>query len=77
MSYRLYVDETGDHFRSDPNDLGQRYLGLTGVCFDREPYFQFQAELEEFKRKHLPYDPTARLSSTVETLSKDMALSAS
>ncbi len=57
MSYRLYVDETGDHFRSDPNDLGQRYLGLTGVCFDREPYFQFQAELEEFKRKHLPYDP--------------------
>ncbi len=57
MSSRLYIDETGDHFRTDPTDLGKRYLGLIGVCFDRDPYLKFQGDLEDFKRKHLPYDP--------------------
>lgn len=57
MSSRLYIDETGDHFSADPSDLGKRYLGLIGVSFDRDPYLKFQRDLEDFKRKHLPYDP--------------------
>jgi hypothetical protein len=37
--------------------VGKRYLGLVGVYFDRESYRPFHKDLEDLKRKHLPYDP--------------------
>lgn len=54
---RLYMDETGDHTRPKSQDLGQRYLGLTGVAFNEGDYDTFARRLDELKRAHLPYDP--------------------
>lgn len=56
-SYRLFVDESGDHSSSHPVDIGKRYLGTIGVAFNVDNYRQFRERLEAFKQKHLPYDP--------------------
>lgn len=54
--YRLYVDESGDHTRTDPVDVGKRYLGLVGVVFTLEAHQAFYKDLEDVKRRHLDYD---------------------
>ncbi len=54
--YRLYVDESGDHKRTDPVDIGKRYLGLVGVVFELEAHRDFVRDLEQFKQRHLEYD---------------------
>jgi len=56
MNYRLYLDESGDHSSSDPEEIGKRYLGLAGVVFRRDHYDEFRVRLEDLKRKHLNYD---------------------
>lgn len=56
MNYRLYLDESGDHSSSHPDEIGKRYLGVVGVIFRRDNYDAFRAGLEELKRKHFPYD---------------------
>ena len=57
QTYRLYVDEFGDHTTAgEESDLGNRYLDLVGVWF--EDYAAFRVALEGLKRTHLPnYDP--------------------
>lgn len=56
-SYRLYIDESGDHTYRDVQDLSRRYLGITGVLIDLAYYeTQAQPELEKIKRKHFRYD---------------------
>lgn len=56
MNYRLYLDESGDHSSSDPQEIGKRYLGLVGVVFRRDAYDEFRTQFEELKRRHLNYD---------------------
>jgi hypothetical protein len=58
MRFRLYIDETGDHSPcvDSTAPVGSRYLGLVGVMIKAEDYEAFASGLEEFKRKHLPYD---------------------
>src|SRR5574337_502591 len=56
MNYRLYLDESGDHSSSDPEEIGKRYLGLIGVVFRRDHYDEFRTQLEDLKRRHLSYD---------------------
>lgn len=55
--YRLYLDETGDHTKPDGEDVGKRYLGLTGVVIHRETSRTFGVRLEDLKRRHFGYDP--------------------
>ena len=58
MSYRLYIDESGDHAYKRVADLSRRYLGITGVLIDKAYYAEFvQPELERLKRKLFRYDP--------------------
>ena len=46
--YRLYVDESGDHYYSDTDDPERRYLCLLGCIFDLEYYEkEFQPKFEE------------------------------
>lgn len=36
--FRLYIDESGNHNYSKFDELGKRYLGLTGIIIDSEAY---------------------------------------
>lgn len=55
--YRLYVDESGDHFYSDSDDIDKRYLCLTGCIFELDYYEKdFQLRFEDFKIKHFSRD---------------------
>jgi Protein of unknown function (DUF3800) len=56
-NFRLYLDETGDHRSISSHDISMRYLGLCGVIFERQKSDAFTKALEDFKRKHLSYDP--------------------
>jgi hypothetical protein len=56
-SYRLFVDETGDHSSTHTTDIGKRYLGLMGIIMSQRAHETFAVALEEFKKKHLPYNP--------------------
>lgn len=57
--YRLYLDESGDHSNTTPENTGKRYLGLNGVVFPRGPeYVRFSEEMESLKLRFFPdYDP--------------------
>jgi hypothetical protein len=57
-NYRLYLDESGDHSSSTPENTGKRYLGLTGVIFPRGvEYDRFSDDMESLKRHFFPqYD---------------------
>jgi hypothetical protein len=55
-SYRLFVDESGDHSASHPVDIGKRYLGTIGVALSEVAHRRFYERLELFKQQHLPYD---------------------
>ena len=56
--YRLYLDESGDPGTSLKSLAQDRYLTLVGVAFEVEYYRStFHPALEEFKKRHLVYDP--------------------
>lgn len=57
-TYRLYIDETGDHRYKQLDKLESRYLGLTGVLFDKEYYNAIiPQQLESLKKQFFKYDP--------------------
>jgi hypothetical protein len=57
-AYRLYIDETGDHRYKQLDKLESRYLGLTGVLFNREYYNTTVPQaLESLKKQFFTYDP--------------------
>jgi len=56
--YRLYIDESGDPSTSTKSLAQDPYLTLVGVAFETEYYRdEFQPDLEDLKKRHLPYDP--------------------
>lgn len=56
--YRLYVDESGDAGTSKKSLRQDPYLTLVGVALETQYYrAEFQPQLEDFKKRHLPYDP--------------------
>jgi hypothetical protein len=57
QNLRLYLDETGDHSSVNEHDISMRYLGIAGIVFERADSEKFTKALDDFKRKHLPYDP--------------------
>lgn len=57
-TYRLYLDESGDHAYSCLEDPAKRYLGLTGCVIESQYYrTEFHPALEGLKQKHFPHDP--------------------
>ncbi len=56
MTYRLYIDESGDHAYKHVTDLSRRYLGITGVLIKKAHYDDVQPQLERLKRKFFKYD---------------------
>lgn len=56
--YRLYVDESGDHTYGKLDDIGKRYLGLTG-CFVEQEYYRTKLHpaMASLKQKHFPHNP--------------------
>jgi len=38
MTYRVYIDESGDHTYRNVEDLSRRYLGLTGLVIKKTDY---------------------------------------
>jgi hypothetical protein len=57
-TYRLYIDETGDHRYKQLNQLESRYLGLTGVLIKKEYYDKtIPQALEALKKQFFKYDP--------------------
>jgi hypothetical protein len=58
VSHRLYIDETGDHRYKQLDKLESRYLGLTGLLFNKEYYNKKVPQaLETLKKKFFKYDP--------------------
>ncbi len=57
-TFKIYIDESGDHrYRSIASPDG-RYLALTAVIIRGTTYTsQVHAELEQLKRAHFTYDP--------------------
>ena len=55
--FRIYVDESGDHTYRNLQKQENQYLCLMGCIFEPEQYRIFVRELEDFKQKHLSYDP--------------------
>ena len=55
--FRIYLDESGDHTYRKLEEQENRYLCLTGCIFEPERYRIFVRKLEEFKERHLSYDP--------------------
>jgi len=50
-SYRLYIDESGDHTFNLLDNDNHRYLGLLGIWFDvGEPYRSFCDKLQQLKQ---------------------------
>ncbi len=57
MTFRIYIDESGDHSYRGLNNPGRRYLGLTGVVFRKAEYDPaIPLALEALKRRHFPHD---------------------
>lgn len=57
MTYRIYIDESGDHSFRGLNNPGRRYLGLTGVVFQKTDYDPaVPLALEALKRRHFLVD---------------------
>jgi len=60
--YRLYIDESGDHYYSNSDTTERRYLCLLGVYFDLNYYEkEFQPNFENFKIKHFSRDVDDRI----------------
>lgn len=57
-AHRLYIDETGDHRYKQLDKLESRYLGLTGLLFNKEYYDTIVPQaLESLKKQFFKYDP--------------------
>lgn len=57
-SFRLYIDESGDHTYKEIDKIDKRYLGLTGCIINNEHYRTiFQPGLEKLKQKYFPHSP--------------------
>ena len=57
-TYRLYIDETGDHRYKQLDKLESRYLGLTGLLFNKEYYdSNVPLAVESLKKRFFRYDP--------------------
>ena len=57
MSYRVYIDESGDHTFNAVEHPTRRYLGLTAVVFRKADYDQrFLVTWRTSKSRHFPYD---------------------
>ena len=57
MSFRIYIDESGDHILHDSPNPAPRYLGLTAIVIRKSDYNpSVPLGLEALKRKHFPYD---------------------
>ncbi|MBI2166551.1 MAG: DUF3800 domain-containing protein [Chloroflexi bacterium] len=57
MSYRVYIDESGDHSYKGLDDLSRRYLGLTGVVVLKARYNPYiPNSLESLKIRYFNYD---------------------
>lgn len=59
-TYRLYLDESGDHVMHDEivmQQAGHRYLGLVGCILAMSEYRRFHLALENLKQKHFPHNP--------------------
>lgn len=57
-TYRLYIDETGDHRYKQLDQLERRYLGLTGVLINKQYYDEtIPQALESLKKTFFRYDP--------------------
>jgi len=56
--FRLFIDETGDHTRSEDGATphGKRFLGLLGVMINQTRLAATRDEIEALKRRHLAYD---------------------
>ena len=56
---RMYLDESGDHSAcEEAAAIGQRFLGLVGVVFERgATYDTLAQDLEALKKRHFTYDP--------------------
>lgn len=62
QKYRLYIDESGDHYYSNEENPERRYLCLNGCFFDLEYYSkEFQPGFEKFKIKHFSRDVDDRV----------------
>ncbi len=55
--FRIYIDESGDHAYRNLQRQENRYLCLMGCIFESEQYRIFARKLDDFKQKHLSYDP--------------------
>jgi hypothetical protein len=60
-TYRLYIDESGDHTLKLAEDDNHRFLGLVGIWFDADgPYKEFARALKDLKLEFFgghPDDP--------------------
>lgn len=56
-TYRLYIDESGDHVFNRLEESNHRYLCLLGCWLKGSELRGFHAELEAFKQEHLPHNP--------------------
>src|SRR5260221_10255062 len=56
-TFRLYMDESGDHKAACPGGIGQRYLGLVGLMLPGVHAQALVDRVDQFKRSHLEYDP--------------------
>ena len=57
-TYRLYVDESGDHAYSLLDNPEHRYLALLGVWFrQQDEYVRFARNLEDFKNRIFGFRP--------------------
>lgn len=60
--YRLYIDESGDHYYSESTDPERKYLCLLGCFFNLESYEKdFRVKFENFKIKHFSKDVDDRI----------------
>ena len=56
-TYRLYIDESGDHVFNRLEDLNHRYLCLLGCWLKGSDLRTLHVELEAFKQELLPHNP--------------------
>lgn len=56
-TFRLYIDESGDHVFKRMEDASHRFLCLLGCWFRGRDLRAFHEDLERFKQTHIPHNP--------------------
>lgn len=56
-TFRLYIDESGDHVFNRMEDASHRFLCLLGCWFRGRDLRLFHQDLERFKQAHIPHNP--------------------